>query len=250
MSPARKSTEEPAPKTRKETMQAVERRWYEAGIKALDAETQKHQIEKNLYRTQLEIGQEELANLRYLRMERETMDRSRRVYDFFSEVSEETVSECIAWLSDWAAETQEPILIRLKSPGGDVVEGLALVDYVQGLRNKGLTINTLALGWCASMASILLQMGEKRYMSENSFMLIHEDRTFYEEPFMEKITDTEDRVKFGWMLEERCDKILAERSIYTPKKLRETYARRDWWLDAKECLSKGFADTIWTGRTP
>lgn len=240
-----RSNEKPPPKKL-----SAENRWYEASTKALDAERLKHETERSLYRKSLEMVDEELAVLRYARMERETEERARRTYDFFDEVCPESVSACIAWLSDWAAENQDSILIRLKSPGGDVVEGLALVDYVKGLRNKGLTINTLALGWAASMGSILLQMGEKRYMSENSFMLIHEDRTFYEEPFMEKITDTQDRVKFGWMLEDRCDKLLAERSIYSPKKLREEYSRRDWWLDAKECVAKGFADTIWTGKTP
>src|SRR4051794_36178556 len=98
----RKSTEEPAPKTRKETMQAVERRWYEAGIEALHKEGQKNTVETTYYRAELEKSREDLALLRYERMERETVDRARRTYDFFSVVNEESATECISWLSDWS----------------------------------------------------------------------------------------------------------------------------------------------------
>lgn len=213
--------------------QSFEDRWYEAGIRGLNAEAAYHR--------------EEAQRLKYERMERETWDRARRVYDFMKPVEYETAAELISTLSDWAAErTDKPILIRVMTPGGDEISGLAIVDFVRSLP---IEVNTLALGEAASMGAILLQCGDTRYVAPNAVMLIHESRTFGEDaPVMEKISDMKSRLRLGELLEERSNALLAERSVFeSGETLAAHYQSGDWWLTAEEAVELGFADVIWEG---
>ena len=214
--------------------------WNEASIKALEAERKKHAAEQKYYEALVE-------EVEYGRMERETWDRARRTYDLSSEVTEESAAELVAVLSDWATESDERITLRLMSPGGSTIHGLAIYDFVVGTRNAGVPIDTLALGWAASMASVLLQCGEVRKVAPNASILIHESRFYYDEPWMEKISDMKDRAKFEESIEKRCDAILAERSTLTIEQLRRRYERKDWWLTAQEAVTLGFADELWVG---
>lgn len=232
---ARRSTDKPTPR-----QASPERRWYEAGIASLEAERKKLDEERLYMR-------EDRRRLEYERMERETWDRARRVYDMATDVSEESAYELIANLSDWSHESDDAITVRLFSPGGDVISGLAIYDFVLGLRAAGTVVNTVALGWAASMASILLQMGETRLIAPNASVLIHEERTTYSEGWTEKITDMEDRLRFGQSLEARMDAILAARSTLTVEEMRARYNRKDWWLTADETVELGFADGLWRG---
>jgi ATP-dependent Clp endopeptidase proteolytic subunit ClpP len=220
---------------------AAEREWFDAGAAAMRAEVAKLRGEAKYFA-------EEIARLKYERMERETWDRARRTYDFVDDVDDASAYELIANLSDWAAESDEPMLLRIMTNGGDETAGFAIIDYVRALRAQGITVDTLVMGQAASMGSLLVQCGETRYAMPNSVLLIHEARTFYETPWMEKITDNEDRIKLGWMLEKMGDAILAERSVFTPEQLREEYARRDWWMTASEAREHGFLDELWEGQ--
>jgi len=228
-------------KTSDKPLHDAETRWYEAGILALQAEERKHVAEGAYY-------SEDTLRLVHERMERDTLDRGRRCYDFIGEVTDKSGADVIATLSDWSTENRRRILLRLFSPGGDVVAGLAVYDFVKQLQAAGIPVDTAALGWAASMATVLLQAGETRFVAFNSFVLIHEARTYYEEPFMEKISDTEQRVLFGRMLEDRCTRILCERSAFTTQELADhpmVKGHQDWWIPAQEAIELGFADEIY-----
>lgn len=214
----------------------AEDRWFEAAAEALHAERDKLQVETEL--------------LRYEVMELRTWERARRTYDLTVDVSEESARDVIATLSDWAAESAERITVRMVCPGGDVVAGLAIYDFIIGLRREGTPIDTLALGWAASMGSVLLQAGERRYIAPNASVLIHESRTVNSDDstWAEKISDAADRLRWEQDLDRRCDAILAERSVLSVRDLRARYARKDWWLTARECVAYGFVDSLWRPR--
>lgn len=212
----------------------------EAHIKALDAQRKKDDAEAAYYK-------ELVDDMKYARMERETWQRARRVYDLSAEVTEESAAELVNTLGDWGAESDERITLLLMSPGGSTIHGLGIYDFVIGLRNDGVPVDTLAIGWAASMASILMQCGEVRKVAPNASVLVHESRFYYDEAFMEKITDMKDRAAFEESIDKRCDIILAERSKFSPAQLRKKYERRDWWLTAQEAIDLGFADELWLG---
>ena len=67
-----------------------------------------------------------------------------------------------------------PIKIFINSGGGTIVSGIASMDTM--LRCK-VPIETYVDGFSASAATFLTVVGEKRYMSRNSYMLIHQVST-------------------------------------------------------------------------
>lgn len=220
----------------------AETRWYEAGIRALDSERLKHAAEAAYLR-------EDTRRLVRERREWESDARARRTYDFSEPVEYESAARLIETLSDWAAESDRRITLRLMTPGGDEISGLAIVDFVLAVRAGGVPVDTLALGEAASMGAVLLQCGEVRYVAPSSVVLVHESRTFGEDaPVMEKLSDMESRLRLGHLLEERCNGLLAERSVFgSAEELAAHYGSSDWWLTAEEAVKFGFADALWRG---
>lgn len=65
----------------------------------------------------------------------------------------------------------DPIKVILNSPGGDLYHGFAIYD---ALKRSPCQIEITATGQCQSMASIILQAGNKRKMSESCVMMVHQ----------------------------------------------------------------------------
>ncbi len=163
------------------------------------------------------------------------------VYTFFAEVDEESVREAIRDLSAWSRRAPgRPIRLVLSSPGGSVLDGLALYDFLGELRARGHHLQMLALGTAASMGGVLLQAGTERLLGRNAFVLVHEVRG----GAIGTSSSLGDTVEFIGRLEERLLEILAERSALTAAQIRERWGRRDWWLTAQEAVDLGFADAV------
>jgi ATP-dependent protease ClpP protease subunit len=164
-----------------------------------------------------------------------------RIYEFTQSFTESSVNKCITTLSEWRAKSKDPITIRITSSGGSVIDGLAMYDYIKALQSEGIVVDTVALGWAASMGGVLLQAGTTRYFAPNASMLIHEVSTMGRG----KTSEMEDELAFTKVLQDRLVEILTERSNLTPAQLRRKWARKDWWLGSHEVLELGFADKLW-----
>ena len=70
----------------------------------------------------------------------------------------------------------KPIKIFISSNGGDLHAILPIIDLINSLKGK-IQINTYVEGVAASAASLLASVGHKRFITRNSFLLIHELRT-------------------------------------------------------------------------
>lgn len=68
-------------------------------------------------------------------------------------------------------DPRAPITMMINSPGGSVVDGLAILDIMRDIK---CPITTIGNGMQASMGSILLAGGDERYMTKNSALLIHQ----------------------------------------------------------------------------
>lgn len=164
-----------------------------------------------------------------------------RVYTFYDPVRELTVYKAIEEISMWARRDPiQPIKVVFTSPGGNVLDGIALYDFLVALRKAGTKIDVTALGWAASMSAILLQAGEERIMGRNSYLLIHE----VSDVVGGNMSVIEDQVEFAKRLQETLLDILSERSKLTKRQIKAKWKKKDWWLDAKEALEFGFIDTI------
>lgn len=63
--------------------------------------------------------------------------------------------------------------IRINSPGGLVMEGIAIFNAITREREKGRKVTTHIDGLAASMGSILAMAGEEIIMADNALMMIH-----------------------------------------------------------------------------
>lgn len=136
--------------------------------------------------------------------------------------------------------TPKPIKIYINSSGGDLHAMLPVVDYIKDMR-KSLTIHTYVEGVAASAASLLAVVGHKRFCTKNSFLLIHELRSY--------VTGT-----FSNIQDEKynCEKLMTHlKEIYisnsnnllTTEKL-EKLLKQDLLLSADECVELGLIDII------
>lgn len=68
----------------------------------------------------------------------------------------------------------QPIYLHITTDGGCIHGAFSIVDCIQGL---GLPVYTVAEGFVASAGTLITLAGEKRYITPNSYMLIHELRS-------------------------------------------------------------------------
>lgn len=163
------------------------------------------------------------------------------IYRFNQAVSNSSTHQCIGTLTSWhEVDPDAPWTIILNCPGGLVMDGMPLFDFLMSMRAKGHHITTIAQGMAASMAGILLQAGDVRLIGPESVILIHEISfgAFGKPPEME------DEVAFLKMLSRRVLNIFASRSNLSAAQIQRKWNRKDWWLDSDEALELGFVDGI------
>lgn len=198
------------------------------------AEIRKLQLDTD--RTMLELGA-----LRRRELDQAAESGRAHVYTFYAGVDQESVAQCMAELGVWSRrDPGAPITVIFNSPGGSVLDGLALFDYLRQLRRLGHDVTTVALGRAASMGAVLLQAGTRRVIGENAFLLIHE----VSNTSVGKVSELEDGVDFTRRLQKRLRSILAERSALTEAQIQRRWARKEWWVDADEAVGLGLADEI------
>lgn len=163
------------------------------------------------------------------------------VYHFLSDVNTGSAVRCIQKLTTWSRiDPGCDIEIVFTSPGGSIIDGFALFDHIQTIRRAGHRVTTSALGMAASMAGVLLQAGDHRVMSRESWLLIHEASFGAGGSF----GDVEDTVEWVRRMQDRILDIFAERSTMTKRQLKAKWTRRDWWISADEALAAGFIDEV------
>lgn len=171
----------------------------------------------------------------------EAKDAEHRVYQFTSQVGDTSVEACMATLAAWTRLGHEPITLCLNSPGGSVLHGLRLYDFLRTLvEQHAVPVTTITLGYAASMAGILFQAGSDRVVAPNAYVLVHEVSA----GAIGKIGDLEDTVDFVKKLNDRLFSILASRATVSKAALLNRAKRKDYWIDAETVLKLGLADRI------
>lgn len=95
-----------------------------------------------------------------------------RIIMVLGEVNTQMMANIVAQLKHLeTADPKKPITMLINSPGGSVVDGMAIFDI---MREVKCPIHTVGNGFQASMGSILLAGGDERRMTENSQLLIHQ----------------------------------------------------------------------------
>jgi ATP-dependent Clp endopeptidase proteolytic subunit ClpP len=200
-------------------------------------------------------AQEEQLELRQKqRIEREllALDGYNYTYRFTDPVSDKTVAAAVDKLTFWRRTAPgQSLEIVFNSPGGSVIAGMDLFDYIQELRRDGHHVTTATRGYAASMGGILLQAGDVRVMGKEAYVLIHEVAT----GAYGKIGEIEDEVKFMKKIGERVIDIFLTRAagayengtatkVLTRSLFTKSWERKDWWLNSEEALELGVVDQL------
>lgn len=129
-----------------------------------------------------------------------------------------------------------PINIHIQSNGGSLMNSFYIVDLIESIKTK---VNTYIDGYSASAASLINVSGNKRYMTKNSMMLIHQLYSGREGKFAELEDDSENmKLMMG-----KIKDIYLKKSYLTPDKL-DNILKRDIWMDAETCKKYGLIDEI------
>lgn len=88
------------------------------------------------------------------------------------EVNAETSNELIKQLMYLErTDSGREITLYINSPGGDVMSGIAVYDYIRLMKSP---VKTVCIGTAASMGAILFLAGETRQMLPHTRVMIHD----------------------------------------------------------------------------
>lgn len=156
-------------------------------------------------------------------------------------VGEGMTSDVIKSLKILDEASQAPISIILNSEGGDLISSLAIYDFIRNCRSR---VTITVYGMAASGATIILQAGDERILSENCSFLIHAGYDGFSgihQDFI-KTADESKRMR-DTMIDVYLQKIHEVQPEYKRsalKKLLET----DSYFSAKDVVELGLADKI------
>jgi ATP-dependent Clp protease protease subunit len=164
---------------------------------------------------------------------------------FTGEVNADTAQIAIAELLYLASvDDSKDITMYINSPGGSVVDGLAIYDTMRYIKPD---VSTVVVGMAASMGSILLSGGAKgkRYALPNAEVMIHQ-------PSGGSKGMASD-MEIAWKQMERCKEKLTRylvansgRNPDNPDDYQKVLKDmdRDYWMTAQEALDYGLIDKI------
>ncbi len=163
---------------------------------------------------------------------------ARREVECSGEIDRETVNELIDELMQLRHEDPEgEITMFINSPGGSVVDGLALYDVMQSI---SCPIRTVCVGMAYSMGAILFAAGDQRDMLPHSKVMIHDPLVTHIEGSALHV-ETESKKLLD--VRKAINEILAKHTGKTVKAI-EDKTCKDTYFTAEEAVKFGLADSI------
>tara|TARA_R110000824_G_scaffold144529_2_gene312492 strand:+ start:546 stop:1538 length:993 start_codon:yes stop_codon:yes gene_type:complete len=128
------------------------------------------------------------------------------------------------------------VLLRINSPGGSVIDGLAIYDAVSRLPQK---VTSRIEGIAASMASVIALAADEVIMSENSLYMIHN-------VWGGEVGDSDDLRKAADLMDkmgERLVNIYVSKSGQTEEQIR-SWMDEETWFNSSEAVEAGFVNLV------
>ena len=185
----------------------------------------------------------------------EQTSRGERAFDIFSRLLKDRIIFIVGGIDDYVAnlvvaqllflESEDPkkdIFMYINSPGGVITSGLSILDTMNYLK---CDVSTVCFGQAASMGAVLLSCGAKgkRFALPNSRVMIHQPLG----GARVQATDIEIQAKEILTLKEKLNKILAEKTNQSLKKIASD-TERDYFMNAEEAVKYGLVDEVLTER--
>lgn len=130
-----------------------------------------------------------------------------------------------------------PIWLHINTSGGDLMSAFGLADLITSLQTP---VYSVAEGMCASAGTIISMACQKRYITPNSFMLLHQ----LSAGMFGTHEETKDQMKLQRALMDRMVKFYVARSGLGEKAVRQIL-KHDTWMDADAALAAGIVDEVY-----
>ncbi|MDN6352793.1 MAG: ATP-dependent Clp protease proteolytic subunit [Corynebacterium sp.] len=157
----------------------------------------------------------------------------------YGEIGGDIVSSSV--VSELKGLDTDELTVRVNSPGGDVYEGLAIMN---ALRSHPATVTAVVEGLAASAASFIAVGGADRVvMRPTAELMVHEAMSFIggNAADMSRVVADLDRISAN------LSTVYAERAGGDPAEWRERM-RAETWFSAEEAVAVGLADAVEDGR--
>ena len=129
------------------------------------------------------------------------------------------------------------IYLHITTSGGCVSSAFSIVDCMNNLK---IPVNTVIEGDVSSAGTLISINGNKRYISENSYVLIHELRS----GCWGKLTYIDDTYKNCMKVQNHINDIYLKKTKLS-KKMLSTLLIKDLQFNADESIKMGIADEIY-----
>lgn len=162
------------------------------------------------------------------------------------DISQSSVNQVIANLHILETlDSVKPITFILNSYGGDVYQALGLYDYI---RSMTCEVHIQAIGACMSGATLILQAGDRRIISENCTFMMHVGSESYDDHALNVrrwVKHSEE------VIEPKCESIYMSRLKRKSGETQNQFSKRvkkmmtlDTILTAEQVIELGLADEL------
>ena len=161
-----------------------------------------------------------------------------RIIYMGEEFDNDSCNRIVAQLLYLDSLNHNPIRIYINSPGGDVIDGLAIIDTINFIKSP---VYTICVGLAASMGAVLLSCGEKghRTVLPHSRVMIHQVSGFAGGSLADMKIDLEQT--------KRCEQdiyhILASNLDKSYDEIVALCDRNNWFI-GQEAIDLGIADKV------
>lgn len=128
--------------------------------------------------------------------------------------------------------------IFITSPGGSVMEGMKMIDYIKTLQNLNVEVNCYG-DFAASMAFVILQSCTNRYAMESSVLMQHQMSLGLSGP----IENIKSYLKMIQDIENRVNHNQAKRIGLTDEEF-DRKIFNDWWISGFTALDENVVDEM------
>ncbi len=137
-------------------------------------------------------------------------------------------------------DNESEITLYINSPGGEVISGLAVYDYISMMKAP---VRTVCIGTAASMGAILFLAGKKRQMLPHTRLMIHDPSYSHNDIGGRKPHEIQHELDKLNETREALAEIIAEKTNKTVDEIYEVTAN-DTYYSAREAIDFGLATGI------
>jgi len=160
-----------------------------------------------------------------------------KVIKIYGEINTKIAEEVTSLLDVLSSDDPNSVIkLEVCTPGGSVLDGLAIVDKIQEIPNPVIAFNT---GYSCSMGTAICAACDYAFGSKDCSFMIHEMSS----GIQGKFRDMKNQMKFDEQLNQRLMSLIGKKCKKTVDEIMND-AVYDHWMTADEALEYGLIDAI------